>query len=116
MTQRPRGGRPGRVAPLGAKPLPKEKSAWLGAAETDFDYQETNASSVPTAEKIINDEPKDYTTMLAQFARRGHVLTRSRRVPDGRITFVVTRFERSRTFSHLHDLQAYLNQVMEAAL
>jgi hypothetical protein len=43
----------------------KEKSAWV-LDTPEADYQETNASSVPTAEKIINDEPKDYTTMLAQ--------------------------------------------------
>ena len=93
----------------------KEKSAWV-LDTPEADYEETSTRSVPTAEKIINDEPKDYATMRAQFALRGHVLTRSRRVPDGRITYIVTRFERSRTFSHLHDLQAYLNQVTEAAL
>ena len=94
---------------------PKEKSAWV-LDTPEADYEESNACSVPTAEKIINDEPKDYATMRAQFALRGHVLTRSRRVPDGRVNYIVTRFERSRIFSHLHDLQAYLNQVMEAAL
>ena len=94
----------------------KEKSAWLGAAETDFDYQETDVSILPTAEKIINDEPKDYATMRAQFAKRGHVLSRSRRVPCGRVTYVVTRWEMHRTFASLTDLQGYLHQVTEAPL
>ena len=93
----------------------KEKSAWV-LDTPEADYEEPNARSVPTAEEIINDEPKDYATMRAQFALRGYVLTRSHRVPDGRINYIVTRYERSRVFSHLHDLQGYLNQVMEAAI
>jgi hypothetical protein len=93
----------------------KEKSA-LVLDTPEADYQETNASSVPTAEKIINDEPKDYATMRAQFAKRGHVLSRSRRVPCGRVTYVVTRWEMHRTFASLTDLQGYLHQVTEAPL
>ena len=99
----------------------KEKSAWLlDTAEADYDEQSEH--SLPAADGGVNEAPKppevpiDFGAMREQFARRGHVLTRSRRVPDGRITYIVTRFERSRTFSHLHDLQAYLNQVTEAAL
>lgn len=94
---------------------PKRKSTWLlDTAEADFEEQ--SACSVPTAEKIINDVPEDFATLRAQFARRGHVLTRSRRVPDGRITFVVMRWEMHRTFGSLRDLQGYLHQVTEAAL
>ncbi len=100
----------------------KERSAWLGAAEADQDYQPQNERSLPAADDPVNEAPKlpeapmDFGAMRAQFARRGHVLTRSRRVPDGRITYIVTRWERSRVFSQLHDLQGYLNQVTEAAL
>ncbi len=92
----------------------KEKSAWLGAAETDL--EEASTGSVPTAEKIINDEPKDYTTMLAEFAARGYSLTRSRRQGCGTVSYHVTRWERHRTFASLPDLQGYLHQVTEAAL
>ena len=123
MKKRPHGGRPGRVAPGGVEQVPKRKSAWLlDTAEADQIYQTLIERSLPAADDPVNEAPKlpeapmDFGAMREQFARRGHVLTRSRRVPDGRITFVVTRFERSRAFSHLHDLQAYLNQVTEAAL
>ncbi len=54
--------------------------------------------------------------MRALFNMRGYTLTRSRRVPCGRVTFVVTRWERHRTFASLPDLQGYLHQVTEAAL
>lgn len=94
---------------------PKEKSAWV-LDTPEADYKGTNACSVPTAEKIINHEPKDFATMRAQFAKRGHVLTRSRRVPCGRVTYVVTRWEMHRTFASMPDLQGYLHQVTEAAL
>jgi hypothetical protein len=101
----------------------KEKSAWLlDTAEADLDYQPQNERSLPAADEHVNEAPKlpevpmDFGAMREQFARRGHVLTRSRRVPDGRITFVVTRFERSRTFASLPDLHRYLNQVMGAPL
>jgi hypothetical protein len=87
----------------------KEKSAWLGAAEADS--KEQSNASLPAAEKIVNDEPKDYATMQAQFALRGRVLTRSHRVPDGHVTFVVTSWAGARYFSHLHDVQGHLNQV-----
>jgi len=93
----------------------KEKSARL-LDTVEADSEETSACSLPTAEKIINDEPKDYATMRAQFALRGHVLTRSRRVSDGCITFIVTRWEMHRAFASLPDLQRYLNQVMGAPL
>lgn len=93
----------------------KEKSAWV-LDTPEADYEEPNARSVPTAEKIINDEPKDYATMRTQFALRGHVLTRARRVPDGYIMFIVTRWGMHRTFGSLPDLQSYLNQVTRAPI
>ena len=54
--------------------------------------------------------------MRAQFAKRGHVLTRSGRVPCGRVTYVVTRWEMHRTFASMPDPQGYLHQVTEAAI
>jgi hypothetical protein len=93
----------------------KEKSAWLGAAEADYDEQSEN--SLPDADGGVNeapkppDEPKDFATLRAQFALRGRALTRSHRVPCGRITFVVTSWAGERYFSHLHDVQGHLNQV-----
>jgi hypothetical protein len=110
------GDAPGQSAPGRSKSgFQKEKSTWL-LDTAEADYEETSAHSLPTAEKIINDEPKDYATMRAQFAKRGHVLTRSRRVPCGRITFTVTRWGMHRTFASMPDLQRYLHQVTEAAI
>ncbi len=60
---------------------------------------------------------KDFATLRAQFALRGRILTRSRRVPDGRVTFVVsTSWAGSLYFTHWHDVQGHLNQVMESRL
>jgi hypothetical protein len=95
----------------------KEKSAWLGAAEADYDEQSEN--SLPDADGGVNeapkppDEPKDFATLRAQFALRGRALTRSHRVPCGRITFVVTSWAGERYFSHLHDVQGHLSQITD---
>ena len=92
---------------------PKEKSAWV-LDTPEADSIEVCPVSVIEAAEISNEEPKDYATMRAQFALRGHVLNRSHRVPDGRITYTVARWNQSRNFSHLNDVQAFLNQVTEA--
>jgi len=99
-----------------------EKSAWLlDTAEADY-YEPQNESSLPTTVEPVNEAPKlpeppkDFATMRAQFALKGYTLTRSRRVPDGRITYIVERRTGPRHFTHLHDLQAFLNRVMEAAI
>jgi hypothetical protein len=101
----------------------KEKSAWLlDTAEADLDYQPQNERSLPAADEHVNEAPKlpevpmDFGAMREQFALRGHVLTRSRRVSDGCITFIVTRWEMHRAFASLPDLHRYLNQVMGAPL
>ena len=99
----------------------QRKSAWLGAAEADSDYQPRNERSLPAVDETVNaapnppELPKDYATMRALFALRGRVLTRSHRVPDGRITFVVTSWAGARYFSHLHDVQWHLSQITERA-
>ena len=102
---------------------PKRKSAWLlDTAEADQDYQPQNERSLPAADEHVNEAPKlpevpmDFGAMREQFALRGHVLTRSRRVSDGCITFIVTRWEMHRAFASLPDLHRYLNQVMGAPL
>ena len=77
--------------------------------------EEQCAASVAAAEKTINDSLKAYATMQARFALRGYVLNRAYRVPDGRITYMVDRGEQRRAFSHLHDVQAFLNQVTGVA-
>ena len=99
----------------------KEKSAWLlDTAEADYDEQSEH--SLPAADGGVNEAPKppevpiDFGAMREQFALRGHVLTRSRRVSDGCITFIVTRWEMHRAFASLPDLHRYLNQVMGAPL
>lgn len=59
---------------------------------------------------------KEFATLQAQFALRGYVLSRAYRVPDGRITYTVDRCTQRRAFSHLHDVQAFLNQFTGEAL
>ena len=116
------GDAPGQSAPGRSKSgFQKEKSTWLlDTAEADYDEQSEH--SLPAADGGVNEAPnppevpKDYATMRAQFALKGYTLTRSRRVPDGRITYIVERRTGPRHFTHLHDLQAFLNQVMEAAI
>ena len=93
----------------------KEKSARL-LDTVEADCEETSGCSVATAEKIINDEPKDYTTILAEFAARGYTLTRSRRVPCGRVSYHVSRWESRRTFGSLSELQGFLDLAREAPL
>ena len=96
----------------------KRKSAWL-LDTAEADYEEQSARSLSAADEPViqgPDEPKDYATMRAQFARRGYTLKRARRVPDGRITYIVERWTGPRYFKHLHDLQGFLNQVMGAPL
>lgn len=54
---------------------------------------------------------KSFATLQAQFAMRGHSLTRSHRADDGRITYTVSRWGQSRAFSHWHDVRAFLVQI-----
>ena len=116
------GDAPGQSAPGRSKSgYQKEKSAWLQDT-AEADYEEQSDRSLPAAEDAVNEAPKPpetpkvYETLRAQFALKGYTLTRSRRVPDGRVTYIVERRTGPRHFTHLHDLQAFLNQVMEAAI
>ena len=58
---------------------------------------------------------KPYATLQAQFALLGHSLQHNRRADDGRVTFIVSRWNQARFFSHLHDVRAFLNQIGGAA-
>ncbi|MGJ7486898.1 hypothetical protein ACSFA2_16680 [Variovorax sp. LT2P21] len=58
-------------------------------------------------------EHKYISTLRAQFARAGHEL---QIVQKGEVTYYeVRRWGQSRTFSTLHDLQGFLNQIGGAA-
>lgn len=58
-------------------------------------------------------DQKRLATLQAQFARAGHEL---QLVQKGEVTyFEVRRWGQSRTFSTVHDLQGFLNQIGGAA-
>jgi len=61
--------------------------------------------------------PRDseFHTIAARFALKGHALHRSTRAADGRVTYMVSRWDQSRMFSHWHDVLAFLVQVGGAA-
>ena len=56
-------------------------------------------------------EAKPFATMAAQFAIQGHTLQKQHRADDGRVSYTVSRWGQNRTFSHWHDLQAFLTQI-----
>lgn len=60
-------------------------------------------------EQVAVDE-KRVSTLAAMFALAGHEL-KSNRNADGREIFTVGRWGQARTFSHLHDVEAFLQQV-----
>ena len=56
-------------------------------------------------------ENSEFHAAVVAFAKQGHMLQRSFRVGDGRVTFVVSRWGQCRTFSHWGDVQAFLTQI-----
>lgn len=54
---------------------------------------------------------KSFATMAAQFAIAGHTLQKQHRADDGRVTYLVSRWGQSRTFSAWHDVQAFMTQI-----
>ena len=58
-----------------------------------------------------NLHPPTLANLKAAFALKGHTLTTSLRADDGRVTYSVTRWGQSRTFSHLNDVTAFLTQI-----
>lgn len=60
-------------------------------------------------------DEKQFPTIAAKFAMKGHALHRSVRADDGRVTFTVSRWNQSRVFAHWHDVLAFLTQIGGAA-
>lgn len=56
-----------------------------------------------------SEAEKSFATMAAQFALRGHTLQKHEQ--GGRILYVVSRWDQSRTFTQWHDMQAFMVQV-----
>jgi hypothetical protein len=54
---------------------------------------------------------KDFATVAAKFAIKGHALQSNSRADDGRVTFVVSRWNQSRSFTHWNDVRAFLAQI-----
>lgn len=88
----------------------KEKAVGvLDTPETAF--TNSNTTTLPSAEAL----GKPYSTLQAQFALLGHTLQHNRRAIDGRVMFIVSRWNQARCFSHLHDVRAFLTQIGGAA-
>jgi heme-degrading monooxygenase HmoA len=60
-------------------------------------------------------DEKEFHTIAARFALKGHALHRSTRAADGHATFIVSNWGQSRAFSNWHDVQAFLVQIGGAA-
>jgi hypothetical protein len=54
---------------------------------------------------------KDFHLTAARFAIKGHALQRSIRADDGRVTYTVSRWDQSRSFTHWNDVLAFLAQI-----
>ena len=70
----------------------------------------TDTATVQLAEYLSNTQ-KQVATLKAQFALKGHAFQTLTRADDGRETFLVSNWGQSRCFTHLHDVQAFLNQI-----
>ncbi len=62
---------------------------------------------------VTTTEAQNFDTLKSQFASHGYVLSRARRVSDGRITFLVTRWETPIAFKTLDDVQVYLSLIVK---
>ena len=62
----------------------------------------------------IEELSKSFANLQAQFALKGHVLSASQNA-DGRLLYSVTRWGQSRTFTHEHDIVAFLRQIAGGA-
>ena len=71
--------------------------------------------TLATAQEIMRPDStvnqKTFTTIQAQFALKGHTLQEQYRADDGRVSYLVSRWGQSRTFTHLHDVQSFLTQI-----
>lgn len=73
--------------------------------------QITDTATLAPAESL----GKPYATLQAQFAMLGHSLQHTRRADDGRVTFIVSRWNQARFFTQLNDVRAFLTQIGGAA-
>lgn len=73
--------------------------------------ENTDATILLTAEKIGNSHQAGFNALRARYALIGRTLTRSHRVPDGLISYAVTRGSIAHYFHDLHGVQAHLAQV-----
>lgn len=80
-------------------------------ADKDTGTQQTEATSTAI---VAQHRPsgKEFSTLQAQFARRGHEL-KSKQHLAGLTLFEVTRHGQTRVFSHWHDVIAFLAQVQQ---
>ena len=94
---------------------PKEKSAWVLDTPA-ADFEEANASSVPTAKRTINiEDPPGYQELQARFRVLGRNLTRCRCI-DGRVSYGVERAGAStRHYATLGEVHAYLGRIRRPA-
>lgn len=86
-----------------------EKAA--GVLDTPEAASETHHESILCTRVA---DRKEYSTLQAEFALLGIVLSRSHRAHDGHICYAATRNGQSRYFTHLHDLQAHYTAALAA--
>ena len=82
-----------------------------GTNEKAVGVLDTLATAQETTPLDSTVDQKTFTTIQAQFALKGHTLQKQNRADDGRIAYLVSRWGQTRTFSHWHDLQAFLTQI-----
>ncbi len=71
-----------------------------------------NAAILEPAEKLSNKPSAEiYASVQAMFKIHGHVLTRSYRTADDKLSFLVSRWSYCRAFSDWADVQAFLRQI-----
>jgi hypothetical protein len=56
-------------------------------------------------------ENSEFHATVVAFAKQGHMLQRQIRADDKHVSFIVSRWDQSRAFSHWHDVQAFLSQI-----
>ncbi len=81
----------------------QEKAAGVGAPEAA--HKESGALSIGASDA----DDKILTTLMAQFALRGHTLQVQHRA--GQPLYIVSRWGQSRAFGHLGDVEAFLRQI-----
>ena len=70
----------------------------------------TTTNSALEADLCMTDT-KRFATLQAQFALHGHTLQALARADDGRVSYTVSRWGQSRSFTHWHDMEGFLAQI-----